>query len=516
MDNNRNTRWLLADVALLVAVFAIYWQTLSFDHVNYDDPQYVFDIPQVLSGLNSESIVWAFQDRKNFWIPLTRLSWMLDASLFGDKPGGFHLTNTVLHALNAIILFHLLTMMTGSRGNSFIVAMLFAIHPLHVESVAWISERKDTLSTFFIFISIWMYAVYSRELSRRWYVLSLFAFLFSLMSKQMYVTLPGLLLLLDIWPLRREESNQVDGEVMDSNTISIETKKRNSNQLVIEKLPFVFLAVLFCLVSYWAQHATGATSLRHSTVVRLENAVLVYGLYLFKTVLPMNMTVFYPHPGEEIQLAYVLLSGVFLSVCTIIAVRQFRRCPAIVVGWLWYLGTLLPVIGLIQVVLQQMADRYTYFSLIGIFIAVVWGVQNFVPAKIRCGHLAIVLTTAALVGFILISYRQVSYWRNSITLLSHAKEVTSYSQTVHFNLAVALHDAGRYEESLVEFELALRDKADAYFKQGTLFLREGNRAEALNSFCELYRLDDNYPLDPSFGIEEEELLEYAESREGLQ
>jgi tetratricopeptide (TPR) repeat protein len=425
-------------LSLLAATLLVYAQVWGFAFITIDDPAYVPQNRHVREGLTVANVVWSFTSVHDAnWIPLTWLSLMLDTEIYGLRPGGYHFTNVLLHAASTVVLFVALKRATGRAGRSAFVAALFALHPLHVESVAWVAERKDVLSTLFGLLALDAYLRYATGSRLGAYAASLSFFVLSLLAKQTLVTLPFVFLLLDFWPLRR---------------LGAETRA------IAEKIPFFTVTVAFCAIAMFAQADGGALrSLSRSPLAtRAQNALLVYAAYLEKAFDPQNLAVYYPHPGAGIRSVAVALSAAVLLAVTAFALVSIRRYPFVLVGWCWYLGTLVPMIGLVQIGTQQMADRYTYFPLIGIFLAVGWLVPELFPASfvrvrlLRMAGIGCVVVCAA------ISFRQIGYWRDSVTLLRHSMECTPDNSVAHEFLGNALLAEGAVAEGVSELEVAVR------------------------------------------------------------
>jgi len=364
--------WIGAAAILVTLAILPYLRTLGHDFVCYDDIFYVVENPHVGPGVTIPGIVWAFTTFSGGnWHPVTWLSHMLDTSMWGLKPAGHHFTNLILHAANTFLLFVVFTRMTGALWRSALVAALFAVHPLHVESVAWVAERKDVLSTFFGLLAIWAYLKYARDASVKYYLLMLGLFGLGLMAKPMLVSLPCLLLLLDIWPLRRWKLWRID----DQATVAFEPKATTG--LLLEKLPVVVLSAIFSIIAFasqsYARAITAGEMLPLSS--RMANAIVGYHLYLDKLFVPIKLAVFYPFPGYW-RLTVVAVSAFLLLVITLVAIFYRRHYPWLLVGWLWFVVTLIPVIGLIQVGWQSTADRYTYIPSIGIFVMAGWSIPR--------------------------------------------------------------------------------------------------------------------------------------------
>jgi tetratricopeptide (TPR) repeat protein len=510
---------LLLGLLLIAATLGVYWGVWTFEFVNFDDPIYVSENPHVRSGISRENAKWAFASlHEANWIPLTWLSLMLDAQIHGDFAGGFHLTNLCLHIANALLLFALLATVTAARWKSAFVAAAFAIHPLHVESVAWITERKDVLSTFFGLAALLAYARYAEKPRRSWYLLSLAAFGCSLLAKQMLVTLPMLLLLLDYWPLRRlklsaakrEKSSQVADAAHEmaaaeqqphssrilgnDKPAKLACPTRSVKELLLEKVPFLGLTALFCMVALAGQRygntVASLTDLSFGT--RCANAVLAYATYIIKTVWPQGLAPYYPYSVEAISWVEVSAAAIFLSTCTLWAVLQRNRRPYLLVGWLWYLGTCVPVIGLVQIGTQQTADRYTYFPIVGLFIAASWYLPSVIPAGIWRQRLLPVVATSMLVLFAVTARQQTSYWKNSLTLWERARDVTAANLVACFNYCDALLGAERIDEAVSQARVACRvapNRALAHLALGRALTHQRQRAEAIQAFEKALQLE---------------------------
>ena len=463
---------LLICLLLAAAVWLVYWPTLGHGFV-YDDQPYIVDNPVIHGGVTMKGFVWAFTSfYQSNWHPLAWLSHMLDCSLYGVRPMGHHLTNILLHMANTLLLFLLINRMTGALWRSAFAAALFGIHPLHVESVAWAAERKDVLSALFCILAMWAYTGYSKRpiLPRYAMVFALFAA--GLMAKPMLVTLPFALLLLDYWPLRRQ---------------------RPLRRLIVEKIPLLALSAASSIVTYLAQQSAGSVAEfdRFSFGQRLANAAVAYVTYLGKTVCPTRLAVFYPHPGGALPVWLVIGSAAALLVMSLAALRTARSRPYLAVGWFWYLGTLVPVIGLLQVGSQSMADRYTYLPLTGLFIAVCWLVPDLLrrrSQRLTAGALA-VLALAALTAS---ARLQVSYWRDTISLFRHATGVTEDNVVAYNNLGAALGRAGRNEEAIRALSESLRiapNAAKAHYNLAILQSRSGDREGAIAGYRKALAID---------------------------
>lgn len=436
---------------LFLATLALYWQTGSHEFVNYDDPHYVTNNPQVKDGLTRETIRWAFTstDAAN-WHPTTWLSHLLDVELYGLQPQGHHLTSVVLHATNALLLFLLFSAATGSLWQSAFIAAAFALHPLRVESVAWIAERKDVLSTFFALLTLLAFIRYVARPRLGGYLLILSFFALGLMAKPMLVTLPFVMLLLDYWPLNRLSA------ASENTTPCRFLGLSGAKALFAEKLPLFALSVAASICTLYAQHRgeTVVSIQALSLFNRIENSLLSYARYLGKTAYPVDLAVFYPlsnisHPIKTVT-AVLLLATI-----TIMVLWTRRRLPFLVTGWFWYLVTMLPVIGLVQVGMQSMADRYTYFPTIGIAIMIAWSADSL--TKRHTYRRLILVTTAAiiLISLTTLTWRQLAYWRTSESLFRHAITITDNNFIALGYLGLTLHDQQRYQEAIKYYSLSL-------------------------------------------------------------
>ncbi len=465
---SERTAWWIYPLLFVLAV-APYLQTLSHDFVNFDDGSYVSENLLVRQGLTSSNIAWAFTVFwAGNWHPLTWLSHMLDCQLFGMNPGAHHMVNVVIHGMSTVILFVAIRTMTGMVWRSALVAALFAIHPLHVESVAWVAERKDVLSTFFGLLAIWSYARYARSRSVGRYVVVALFFALSLMSKPMLVTFPFVLLLLDVWPLKR-----------------FSMEKERWTRVILEKLPLLAMSLASSVVTFKAQHAAGAVQPIELLPLgrRLANAVSAYAGYLYKTFWPVDLAVFYPFP-DEIPVAHVLIALSVLIGITIGVVILARGRPWLVVGWLLYLGTLVPVIGFVQVGDQSMADRYTYLPLIGIFLMIAWSIPSSAFADNRRTVMSFVIAFI-LLGLSSLTFAQVRVWKNTTTLFEHAIKVTKGNFLAHNLLAGAIGQTGDLDGARDQIEKALQIKpnyAGAHYNLGMIMLYRHDFEKAQEEF----------------------------------
>jgi tetratricopeptide (TPR) repeat protein len=462
-------------VLLVLLTIALYWPAMQCGFINYDDPDYVTANPHVQGGLNWEGVKWAFSNTEQGtqWAPLIWLSHMLAWQIFGSNAWGHHLINVLLHAANTALVFLVFQRMTGATWRSLILAALFGWHPLRVESVAWVTERKDVLSTLFWMLTLWAYAQYVEasqvrdSKSKAWYGVGLTMFVFGLMSKAMLVTMPCVLLLLDYWPLERFKPGRVW-------------------QLVMEKIPFFALAVAASIVTYVVQKQGGAVATVDYLPLgaRVGNTLISYCRYLGNIFWPTDLAVLYPHPGYWL-LEQVLLAGVFLCGISMLLFVKRGRYPYLLMGWLWFVGTLVPVIGLVQVGGQAMADRYTYIPSLGMLIIAIWGVHEL-TRRWRYHKIALaVVGSAAIVLCLALTRQQIGYWKDSETIFRHTLEVTQKNYIAHNNLGSALDKKGQTDEAISQFKAAILlkpDGADAYYNLGNALLNQGQTDEAISQF----------------------------------
>jgi len=487
-------------LVLIAVVVVVYWPVRNYDFINLDDPSYVTENRHVQAGLSWDSVVWAFTTtHAGFRIPLTWLSLMLDFELYGMNAGGYHVTNVLLHLANALLLFFILKRMTGALWRSGFVAALFALHPLHVESVAWVTERKDVLSTLFWMLTMWGYLRYAERPGGKKYFVIILTFTLGLMAKPMLVTLPFALLLLDYWPLRRHRVGQSVADLGSLSQSPIKSGLPGSPpfSLILEKIPLFALAAVSSLVVFFAHESVGAIGRLEilPTKMRVANALVSYVQYMGKMIWPHPLAVFYPHPGNSLPMWKAAGAGVFLLCISIVVVRGARRYPYLVVGWFWYLVTLVPVIGFVQAGSQAMADRFTYVPLIGLYLICAWGVPELMK---KWHHRRVALTISAavvLLAFMTCARLQLRYWKNSVSLLSHTHAVTANSYLVHNNLGSALTELRRYEEAIIHYTEALQikpDSAEPYYNLGIALARQGKFNEAIAHYTTALRIEPDH------------------------
>ncbi len=485
---------------LIAVTVAVFWQITNNDFVNFDDDQYITENSHVHEGFTREALIWAFTtSHMGNWHPLTWMSHMADCQLFGLNPWGHHLTSLFFHTLNTVLLFMVLKWMTGALWQSLFVAALFAVHPLHVESVAWVAERKDVLSTLFWMLTIWAYLRYVERPGIKRYLLILVTFALGLMAKPMLVTLPFVLLLLDYWPLERFQIGQSGSMHIATSQVSMIARKPSSQalRLLWEKTPLIFLAAVSSVVTFIVQKSEGAvrTLEVYPAQARISNALVSYAIYIKKMIWPESLAVFYPHPGQSLPMYQAALAGLLLLMISFGVIRLGRRYPYLPVGWLWYVGTLIPVIGLVQVGAQAMADRYTYVPLIGLFLIVSWGIPELVRSwRYRRTVLALA-AGSLLLALMLCTWLQIQNWRSSIALFEHALQATANNGLAHHNLGVALADQGRVQEAIIHYHLSLRitpNNFRVYNNLGKALVRQGKLQEALVHYQKALHLNPNY------------------------
>jgi tetratricopeptide (TPR) repeat protein len=482
---------LIVCLLLVLVTLSVYWQVRRHVFVNFDDPAYISENSYVKAGLTLKSLRWAFSfDHKNktYWHPLTWLSHMGDVQLYGMNAGSHLLTNVFLHILNSLLLFFLLRQMTGDLWPSALVAVLFALHPLNVESVAWVAARKNMLSTFFWMLTLWAYTIYSKQPELGKYLFLLLVFVLGLMAKPMLVTLPFVLLLLDYWPLNRFGFAGRYGD----------HKKWPVLHLVVEKIPLLLLSAVSIYLSSFSLKQQGSFISTASVpmVLRISNAVVSYTGYIGKMIWPHNLSVYYPYP-KLLPAWQIIGAGAVIVGITVLVLRVYRTKPYFSMGWLWYLGTLVPVLGLVQAgIWPSMADRFGYIPLIGLFIMIAWG-----GAEVLSGWRFKRVTPAAaavLVSvFAVTTWLQTGYWKNSITLFEHAIDVNSNNALAHNNLGAALRKQDRVADAIGHYDWALMLKPDyaaAHYNLGIALMRIGRFDEATSHFQRAQQLKPDSPI----------------------
>ena len=485
--NSFDAEKFLICLLLVLVTCAAYLRVANYGLVNLDDHFYVTNNPHVRSGLSIENILWAFTTfTESNWHPLTWISLQLDCSLDPSGTRALHITNLLFHIANALLLFHLLETMTGKRGRSAFVAALFAVHPLHVESVAWVSERKDVLSTFFWLLTMLAYVGWTRKPSARRYLLVIGSYVLGLLAKPMLVSLPIILVMIDFWPLGRIRPTATDRETL--------------RRIAIEKIPLCVIALASCIVTYIAQSRGGAVGRfdYYPLGIRVANAVVSYVGYLVKMVFPVRLAAFYPHPENTIPAWQVAGSAIFLVIVSLLALRCSRKQAYLTVGWFWYIVSLVPVIGIVQVGLQGMADRYTYVPLIGIFIVIAWGVPELVSAltKRNTSKLMTAVASAVVCILAILTYKQVGYWRDDFALFGHAVRVTERNALAYTHLGLAYERAGKVSKAMELYRTAIRKNprySPAHTCLGNLLMKRGKLDEALACFTIAVNLSPGIP-----------------------
>ena len=485
---------------LAVATLALYSPAIGHPFIfNYDDDIYVLNNAQVKTGLNWQTIRWALTSTEySNWHPLTWLSHAMDCQLYGLNPAGHHFNNMLFHMLNVVLLFLLLASATNATGRSFLVAALFAIHPFNVESVAWIAERKNVLSTFFFLLTIGAYGWYALKPNVKRYLAVAALFVFGLASKAMVVTLPCVLLLLDFWPLRR-----IQGLSTDENALPV--PQMRFSWLLLEKLPLLALSAATSAVTMFAQRSGGAMRLTLPLSVRLENAIYAYAVYVWKAFWPAWLGLFYPHPGASLAMSRLALAALFL--CSVSALVWWQRTarPYLITGWLWLLGTLVPVIGLVQVGEQAIADRYAYIPLIGIFVMVVWAAADLADMRQLSFRSRVKIAAVGIAIFALFTIDQLKYWRSAVDIWAHTVAVTKDNFLAEQNLGAALLATDQYKDALPHFtravELRPTNSAAHLNLGGTLALSDQPR-EAIAQYEAAIPLTS----DPAMRVEAYEIL----------
>ncbi|MGH7951274.1 MAG: tetratricopeptide repeat protein [Limisphaerales bacterium] len=511
---------LIAGICIVLAVVTLilYWPVKYHDFVNYDDPGYILDNSHVTPGVTWPGIVWAFQSGYAAnWHPLTWISHMLDCQFYGLNPAGHHLTNVLFHIANTLLLFLLLNQLTGALWRGAFVAAFFAWHPLHVESVAWAAERKDVLSAFFWMLTLMAYTRYAQSrskiegpesgvknpplnppLSTLNYFLALFFFACGLMSKPMVVTLPFVLLLLDFWPLKRIEGFKL--KVAGSENPNLQPSTFNFQPficLIAEKIPFFLLAAIGSAITFFVQKNAGAFWSAASLPIhsRLANAVIAYVRYISKTFWPSNLALIYPYP-KHWPIGLVIGAALFLTVWTALFIMWARRRPYLIVGWLWFLGTLFPTIGLVQVGIQSIADRYMYLPSIGLFILIVWGANDLLERWPEKKYFSPLAGGMALIGCLLVASIQLTYWQNSLKLFSHTVAVTTDNYPAYNCLGNVLEKMGRKNDAFYLYSESVRIEPDyplGQFNLGMMLLEKGEPDKA---FVHLNRAVQLMPKNP--------------------
>lgn len=441
---------------LILLCLTVYFPLIQFDFLRFDEEQYVTKNPMVQAGLTWAGLKWAFTTiEAGFWQPMVWLSHMLDCEIYGMNPWGHHLTNLIIHIVNTLFLFLVLKSMTSAPGRSAFVAALFAVHPLHVETVAWVADRKDLLCAFFWFLTMMAYLFYVKKPGRLRYLTVIVFFIFGLMSKPMIVTLPAILLCLDRWPLRRWPVAPLS---VGNDIASGMNAWKNWRRLVLEKIPLILLTLPVIAITFLAETQAEALPSQEAFPIhlRLANSLVNYVHYLGKTFYPLHLSIFYPQPGLR-PVWQPFLAGLLIAGLTILVLRMTRRYPYLMTGWLWYIIALIPVSGLIQVGSHVMADRYTYIPLIGIFMLVAWGGSEILA---RYGWRRTIMPVACItvIAMAVLSWKQVHTWQNTETVFRHALATTEKNYLAHSNLGAVLMDSGKVEEAAFHYRESLQIK----------------------------------------------------------
>ncbi len=487
---------------LLLMMGLVFSQTVRYEFVNYDDDKYAFENPPVMHGLTAAGFTWAFTNRAVYWGPLTWLSLMLDSQLYGPNAAGYHLTNVLLHAATAVVLFLVLHRMTGRVWAAALATMLFAVHPLRVESVAWVTERKDVLSGLFFTLTLAAYLGYVRHpFSLLRYLAVMIFFALGLMSKASLVPLPALLLLLDYWPLGRFGGDprpppslpRGKGETFLNGTNSWKTWLRQFPwRLVIEKLPLLALVAGSCAVTVWSQSEALVSVDTFSWGWRIGSALISYVAYVGQFFYPVGLAAVYPRSDTHLSAARIVAALLVLLGITVAALLTRRKCPYLLVGWAWYLGMLLPMIGLVQFGAQAMADRFTYLPQIGLCVALAWSAADVCRLSTYCRSVGGLISALVLAVAMGAAWRQTTFWRDSECLWRHTLACTSRNGLAHYDLALALVSQGRLDEAIAQYRKALEIKPDdvnSLNNMAIVFVGRGQFGEAITHYREALKID---------------------------
>ncbi|MCX5848253.1 MAG: tetratricopeptide repeat protein [Deltaproteobacteria bacterium] len=487
---------ILVVLMIIILTLGVYWPVQNYEFINYDDQGYVTNNFRIQQGITTKSIKDTLTDiHTSNWHPLTMMSHMVDWQLFGDRAGGHHWTNVIIHIFNIILLFFLFRNITGAIWSSAFVAALFAIHPINVESVAWIAERKNVLSTFFWLLTMIFYVWYVKKPHWKRYLPVFISFALGLMSKPMLVTLPFVLLLLDYWPLNRTAINtQNEKEIQ----ISLKAEKEKINYLILEKIPLIILSVISIFITLYASHCVSLESLPLSK--RIFNAVVSYVMYINKLFWPTDLSVFYSH--IDISLWQIFLSAIFLISITLLIFKYFRKYPYLFVGWFWYLGTLIPVIGIVQVGEQSMADRYAYVTFIGLFVIIAWGAEQILSKYISFKKLFIFASFFIILLFTVVTHYQIKLWANTVTLFEDALKKDPNNYVAYQTIGLEMANNGENEKALYYYDMALKANPrfdPAYNNRGLILVRMGRRYEAYKNFEKALQLN-NYSAEAYYNL----------------
>jgi len=499
-DFSKKQKSLLIALVLVALTLAVYWPVQDHSFLNYDDPVYVTQNAHIKEGLDWERVKWAFTTMEcGFYQPLTWLTYLMDFELYRLNAGGYHWTNLIFHIANTILLFWVLALMTGRVARSGFVAVLFALHPLHVESVAWIAERKDVLSGFFWFLTMGAYFYYTRKPGLLRYMLVLAVFVLGLMSKPMAITLPLVLLLLDFWPLQRFRGIKAFkcGDPIPCQ-LQLTWYQRWGIPLFIEKIPMILISLCFVFIAFiTVQKVDALPTIREFPLdQRLGNVLIAYGAYMRKMFVPWDLYIPYLHP-VTVDLWMAELSGISLILISLAVYFRNKSNPYLAVGWLWYFGTLIPVIGLVQIGLHSMGDRYTYIPLIGLFIALVWGISDLLGELKYRRIISATISVVIIATMLIFTHIQIGYWKNDITLFQHTVDMTENNIVAHNNLGEALMKAGKVKEAKIEFLEGLRiSPLDSTLLNncGVALYLDGEKDAAFKQFNMALRISPQYGI----------------------
>jgi hypothetical protein len=514
---------LIVYLVLTVVTLAVFWQVHQYDFINFDDNMYVIENSHIQSGITLGEFRWAFSTKYlGLWNPLVWLSLMLDYQLHGLNAGGYHLTNVILHVMSTLLLFWLFNRMTGAIWRSAFVAALFALHPLHVESVVWIAERKDVLSAFFWMLTLCLYVYYTEKPVIRRYLLVLLCFACALMSKPMVITLPVIMILLDYWPLDRLQSRKIGPNLTDIVPVSTnqeEALKKNISSpndqklskpkiagiiplwQLWEKIPFFILSVVLVIITFHNSNTPNmpdTLDLKHFPLIsRIANAPVAFVTYLEKTFWPHDMAIFYPF-SDQIPLWQVMGTSLLILVISVAVIVMIKRLPYMFTGWLWFSITIAPVIGIIQVSITApyaMADRYHYLPSIGLAVMMAWGIPTLIKSEsIRKKFLFPAgIIFLAIISFL--SWSQCGYWKNSIILFNHTLKVTDYNWLIYYNRGRAYQGLGNYRQAIEDYDRAIEikpDYANAYYNRGHAYQGLGNYRQAIEDYGRAIEIKPDY------------------------
>lgn len=498
MNSRSNNIWLIY-LGLAVCTILVYWQVARFDFINFDDYGYVRDNPHVKYGFSIDNIKWAFQFNgyASNWHPLTWLSHMLDGQLFGIDAGKHHLVSLGLHIANTLLLFFLLKKITGMIWKSAFVSALFALHPIHVESVAWIAERKDVLSTFFMFLAIIVYSYYVEHKKNRWYLVLILVFMFGLMAKPMIITLPFVLLLLDYWPFGRLDK-----------------------KAILEKIPLLIISAISSFITYFIQQKGGAV-ISDSTLsikYRIANTFISYIRYLGMTFYPKGLAIFYPHLREQIHLAAAIGAFLVIAAITILVIYYAQKYKYLPVGWFWFLGMLVPVIGLVQVGGGALADRYTYVSVIGIFIIAAWGCNDLVSAWKYKKTILGLCSAGAIIILSVFAHLQAGYWKDGKALFKHAIDVTNDNYVAYHCFGDAMQEEGDISAAIKYFDKSLsieKNYLPAIVSMASALNLTGRSQEAVNYLTRAIELQPDIKRARTYGELAQTMVNIGKMREAI-